>query len=70
MDVREFLFRKNMSKRQLSEILGCNYQSVCHWVRGTHLPNIATAKKLIEFSKGEITIEDLYGKSVGIKKEA
>lgn len=67
MDLREFLFRKNMSKRQMSEVLGCNYQTVCHWVRGDHYPNIEMAKKIIRLSKGEITLDDIYGKKVGTK---
>lgn len=69
MDLREFLFRKNMSRRELSDVLGVCYQSVCNWYRGKTSPNLAQAKKIMEYSKGLITLEDLYGKKVGLKGE-
>lgn len=69
MDLREFLFRKNMSKRQLAEILGCNYQTICAWYNGRHFPMLPQAKKLIEYSKGLITLEDIYAKKVGLSTQ-
>ncbi len=70
MDIREFLFRKNMSRRELSEVLGVCYHTISNWQKGTRAPRLSQAKKLIEYSKGLITLDDLYGKRLGTKVES
>ena len=40
---------KNLSQKQLAEILGTNNSSVCDWERGRSEPDIETLIKMVKF---------------------
>lgn len=55
---KDFIAEK--TARKISEALGCTTAAVSSWMRDRTRPKRDVAKKLIEFSKGQLTWEDIY----------
>jgi DNA-binding XRE family transcriptional regulator len=62
MDLREFMFRKELTAVAMAELVGCNPQSFVSLKKRKTSPSLLNAMKIIELSEGEVKIDDLLSK--------
>lgn len=59
MNLREFLFRNELTSVKLAKIMGCTKSHFSLWKHKVFSPNMVNLLKLDYLSKGELTLIDL-----------
>lgn len=59
MRLNEFLRKKKISARKMADDLGLHYQSLYNYLRRKTTPRADIAKDIVDYTKGEVTMEDL-----------
>ena len=68
MQIKEYLFYYNMTKKQFSELVGVHRQTVENITNGRHRsvrPDIC--RKIVEGTQGKVSYEDLLNELSGIR---
>lgn len=66
MDIRTWRQSEGLSIREAAERCGVNPRSWESWEFRGNLPSLEAAHKIIEGSKGAVTLNDLVKKSTGV----
>ena len=53
-----FLAKSGMKKGELAVVLGISPQTISGWFNENRKPQLAIAKRLVEFTNGYITLKD------------
>lgn len=64
MDLRHFLFEKDMSVAKFAREIGISQQHASLIKKKKHIPSFSTMIKMIEYSEGKITPYDLLPKEL------
>ncbi|MCB1082011.1 MAG: helix-turn-helix transcriptional regulator [Chlamydiia bacterium] len=59
--MKDYLFRKNLSVKQLAGDLNISTSYLYQLIRGERKPSIELAQRIEEITKGEVTLEMLLG---------
>lgn len=59
MRLTEYLKREKMTPMRFAREIGCHYQSIYNYVRKGTKPTLTVAKKIIDYTSGEVDINDL-----------
>ena len=59
MKLDEYLRKANISMLRLADEVGCHYQTIYNYVNNGRLPSSHLAKKIIDYTKGEVSLDDL-----------
>ena len=62
MQLKEYLFRKNMKISEFAAKIGERHHKVYWVIRGGN-PTLGVAKKIIEETNGQVTLDDLLHES-------
>ena len=59
MDLEEFMKKEKMTLQKAADDLGTTKAAVCRYRLGTRMPNALMIRKIVAWSKGEITAKDI-----------
>lgn len=61
MRLKEFLQAEQLSAEKFARHLGCvTGQAVRCWAKGSRMPEPLIAEKIVEVTKGKVTVQDLH----------
>ena len=63
MTLRDYLKKHNISVAEFATTLGVAYENVFRWCDGSRKPRLKTMLKIVEITRGEVTIESFLGES-------
>ena len=69
MKLASYLEEKNLTYAAFARMLGMTStaaaMNICRYVKGTRKPRPAVANKMVEITKGRVTLKDIYGAGSG-----
>lgn len=60
MDIKEYLETNSISQSEFARTIGVKQPTVHKWVHGLSLPDVRHARVIVELTKGEISLNDMY----------
>jgi DNA-binding transcriptional regulator YdaS (Cro superfamily) len=63
MSILEHLEKHGLSRKAFGKKVGAKEKGVSHWITGIRRPKPTTAMKIEWVTKGEVTLQDIYGTS-------
>ena len=68
MRLKEYIKTNNYNYKTFAKALGTKPRSVEAWAKGDRLPRSDDAKKIFEFTNGQVTGQDLYEEQIQRKE--
>lgn len=59
MKLKDYLIKENISTMHMAKMLGCKYQTFLNYVNGDRNPPLEVSQLIHDFTKGEVTFQDL-----------
>lgn len=60
MKLKAYMDMKKMSQQELADHLDVDRSAVARWYHGVRSPRRDAARKIVDFTMGAVTYEDLY----------
>lgn len=60
MNIREYLETNSISQSEFARTIGVKQPTVHKWVHGLSLPDVRHARVIVELTKGDVTLNDMY----------
>jgi DNA-binding transcriptional regulator YdaS (Cro superfamily) len=61
MKIHEYLEKHSITRAKFAKKVGVIEKAVGHWITGARDPKPDTAVKIERVTKGEVTLQDIYG---------
>lgn len=60
MQLKEWLESKGISQTKMARTIGVTPLTVWRWCKGTRIPALRYAKEIVRYTKGKVSLRDLY----------
>ena len=60
MNIKDYLMHYGIPVTKFAERIGVNRNSVHGYIRGRMYPRPEVARRIVEFTRSEITLDDIY----------
>lgn len=68
MDLKIYLYEKKTTQKSFAKHIGISPQLMSHIITWKREPSYYVAKRIVEETKGEVTLDDLYGYWEALRK--
>lgn len=68
MRLKEYIKSNGYNYRTFAKAIDINFRNIEMWSRGERLPRWQDAKRIFEFTNGEVTGQDLYEEQIQRKE--
>ena len=68
MTLKEYIRKNGYNYKSFAREFGTHYRNVESWAKGDRLPRSDDAKKIFEFTDGQVTGQDLYEEQIQRKE--
>lgn len=68
MKLKTWMAEYNYTQKSLSKDVGLTPSQICCFINGKTKPTLETAKKIVDFTKGEVSYEEIYEMSFKYEK--
>lgn len=66
MDLKTWREKNGLTQVSFAKMLSASQPAVSSWETGRHSPPLAVAARIVEMTKGEVTLADLVKKNTGV----
>lgn len=60
MNLKEYFEKKSLSQVSFAKKIGISKAHICNILKGKRTPSLALMRRIIEITKGEVTVGDLF----------